>query len=82
MPIPDLRRLVQHEGMKGLYRGYTAGLLGTIHGGVQFYVLEALKRRYVIDKQSHFQMIAFPALSKCIGKIFFFSLKHLVLINR
>ena len=38
--IPNKRRLVQHEGMKGLYRGYTAGLLGTIHGGVQFYVLE------------------------------------------
>jgi len=65
--VQTLARLVRTEGLKGLYRGYTAGLLGTVHGGVQFYVWEALKREYVTDKQSHVQMLAFPALSKCIA---------------
>ena len=63
-----MQRLVKVEGWRGLYRGYTAGLLGTVHGGVQFYVLEELKKHYVVDKQSHLQMILFPAFSKCIGK--------------
>ena len=38
-----LTRLVREEGWRGLYRGYTAGLVGTVHGGVQFYFLELLK---------------------------------------
>ena len=65
-----LRRLYNMEGLTGLYRGYSAGLLGTIHGGVQFYILEWLKRLYVLEgqKQTHFQMLFFPALSKVIGK--------------
>merc|ERR1719312_688454 len=44
-----LRRLYNMEGLTGLYRGYSAGLLGTIHGGVQFYILEWLKRLYVLE---------------------------------
>ena len=66
-----LRRLYNMEGLTGLYRGYSAGLLGTIHGGVQFYILEWLKRLYVLEgqKQTHFQMLFFPALSKVIGKL-------------
>lgn len=65
-----LRRLYNMEGLTGLYRGYSAGLLGTIHGGVQFYILEWLKRLYVLEgqKQTHFQMLFFPALSKVIGE--------------
>jgi len=64
-----LRRLYNMEGLTGLYRGYSAGLLGTIHGGVQFYILEWLKRLYVLEgqKQTHFQMLFFPALSKVIA---------------
>ena len=73
-----MQRLVKVEGWRGLYRGYTAGLLGTVHGGVQFYVLEELKKHYVVDKQSHLQMILFPAFSKCIGNflLFFHSMTH------
>ena len=64
-----LRRLYKTEALFGLYRGYSAGLLGNIYGGVQFYFLELLKRHYVLEgqKQTHFQMIFFPALSKAIG---------------
>ena len=68
--VQVLRRLYNMEAFSGLYRGYSAGLLATVYGGVQFYFLELLKRIYVLEgqKQTHCQMILFPALSKAIGK--------------
>ena len=64
-----MRRLYKSEGISGLYRGYSAGLLGTIHGGVQFYFLEKLKLYFNPNrrKQTQFEMIALPAISKAIG---------------
>lgn len=66
-----LRRLYRSEGFGGLYRGFSAGLLGTIHGGVQFYFLEKLKIYFNPErrKQTNFEMILFPAISKAIAGI-------------
>jgi len=63
-------RLCSQEGLYGLYRGYYAGLIGTVHGGVQFYFLELLKTYFNVDpkNQTDFQMIVIPAISKMIGK--------------
>ena len=62
-------RLYRSEGIFGLYRGYSAGLIGTIHGGVQFYFLELFKKAFNVDpkNQTQFQMIVFPAVSKMLG---------------
>jgi len=64
-----LHRLYKMEGLKGLYRGYYAGLFGTIHGGVQFFFLELFKTRLGVTKQNqtNFQMLALPAASKLIA---------------
>jgi len=64
-----LSRLYTTEGMYGLYRGYYAGLVGTVHGGVQFYFLEKFKIFFDVDPmdQTQFQMIAIPAMSKIIA---------------
>lgn len=64
-----LYRLCGQEGLSGLYRGYYAGLVGTVHGGVQFYVLELLKNYFNVDpkNQTDFQMLVFPACSKMIA---------------
>ena len=68
------------EGLQGLYRGYYAGLFGTIHGGVQFFFLELFKTRLGVTKQnqSNFQMLALPAASKLIGTFFveFYTLRR------
>ena len=65
------RRLYGQEGLTGLYRGYYAGLIGTVHGGVQFYFLELFKRWFNVDplNQTQFQMIVFPAASKMLGLV-------------
>ncbi len=41
-----LTRLYVHEGFRGLYRGFTPGLLGTSHGAIQFMLYEELKKYY------------------------------------
>lgn len=67
--VQTFRRLYSTEGFKGLYRGYYAGLFGTIHGGVQFYFLELFKNYLRITKQNqtNLQMILLPAVSKVIA---------------
>ena len=67
--VQTLSRLWSAEGMRGLYRGYLAGLVGTVHGGVQFYFLERFKEFFNVDRQdqTQFQMIALPAASKMLG---------------
>jgi len=69
--VQTLSRLWSSEGMRGLYRGYLAGLVGTVHGGVQFYFLERFKLLFNVDRrdQTHFQMIALPAASKMLAAI-------------
>lgn len=39
-----LRKTVQREGPRGLYRGLLLGILGTFHGAIQFYTYEWFKR--------------------------------------
>ena len=41
-----LYKLYKHEGVRGLYKGFVPGLLGTSHGAVQFMMYEELKRIY------------------------------------
>ncbi len=41
--IDCLRKTRRAEGLAGLYRGLPAGLLGTVHGAVQFMTYERLK---------------------------------------
>jgi len=39
-------KIVQHEGLSGLYKGFVPGLCGVIHGAIQFMVYEDLKCHY------------------------------------
>ncbi|KAI9294026.1 mitochondrial carrier [Neoconidiobolus thromboides FSU 785] len=42
--VDGLIKLVQFEGIRGMYRGLTPALFGTSHGAVQFMVYEELKK--------------------------------------
>jgi len=68
--LPEtLFRLWRSERFYGLYRGFYAGVLGTVHGGVQFYFLELFKKWLKVDRnnQTNFEMIVIPAASKMIA---------------
>lgn len=41
-------KIMRHEGIQGLYKGFTPGLCGVIHGAIQFMAYEELKNRYNI----------------------------------
>ncbi|XP_003387458.1 PREDICTED: mitochondrial folate transporter/carrier-like [Amphimedon queenslandica] len=41
-----LWKLYKYEGIRGLYKGYIPGLVGTSHGTIQFVVYEELKKTY------------------------------------
>ena len=39
-------KIFKHEGMLGLYKGFTPGLCGVVHGAIQFMAYEELKNCY------------------------------------
>ncbi|XP_076800574.1 solute carrier family 25 member 32-like isoform X2 [Clavelina lepadiformis] len=66
--------LYKQNGIRGLYKGFAPGLLGTSHGAVQFLVYEKLKlwnakRKNVSAeaKMATFDVIAMSAVSKLIA---------------
>ncbi|XP_056650079.1 mitochondrial folate transporter/carrier-like isoform X1 [Monodelphis domestica] len=44
--IDTLVKIYKADGVRGLYRGFMPGLLGTSHGALQFMTYEMLKKRY------------------------------------
>ena len=39
-------KIMKYEGCTGLYKGFTPGLCGVIHGAIQFMAYEELKNKY------------------------------------
>ena len=54
--IDCLSKLIKQEGARGVYAGFGLGLIGTLHGGVQFFVYERIKSAFNLDT-SHFSTI-------------------------
>eukprot|EP00055_Hartaetosiga_balthica_P000894 m.137723 g.137723 ORF g.137723 m.137723 type:complete len:336 (+) comp12231_c0_seq1:179-1186(+) len=44
-----LSTIWKSEGIRGFYKGVLPGILGTTHGGIQFMVYEALKKKFQVD---------------------------------
>lgn len=69
--VDGLRKIYQNEGMRGLYKGYVPGLIGTTHGALQFTAYEQMKSRYNLRrhrdidwKLTNTEYILIAALSK------------------
>lgn len=66
-----LQKLYSREGVRGLYKGMTPGMLGVAHGSLQFMAYEELKSRYnryrVMPEDSKLgtgEYVLFAAMSK------------------
>jgi len=64
-------KIVKHEGIRGLYKGFVPGMFGVSHGAVQFVAYEELKSTYNIynkrpidAKLDSSQYLLFAAVSK------------------
>jgi len=55
-------KISKYEGVSGLYKGFTPGLFGVVHGAIQFMVYEELKNRYNIHHQKPIDTPISPAL--------------------
>lgn len=69
-------KICKFEGVSGLYKGFTPGLFGVVHGAIQFMAYEELKNRY----NNHYQKpidtpispalyLTFAAISKLFAAI-------------
>lgn len=69
-------KIVKHEGVGGLYKGFVPGLFGVIHGAIQFMAYEDLKNRYNIYRGkpidaplSPSTYLMFAAISKLLAAV-------------
>jgi len=69
-----LSKIYRMEGIRGLYKGFTPGLLGISHGAVQFMTYEEMKNYYnqrrgcaVDTRLSTMEYLSFAAMSKIIA---------------
>eukprot|EP00092_Neocalanus_flemingeri_P021389 GFUD01023188.1.p1 GENE.GFUD01023188.1~~GFUD01023188.1.p1 ORF type:complete len:305 (+),score=50.45 GFUD01023188.1:198-1112(+) len=70
------QKIVKHEGIGGLYKGFVPGLCGVIHGAIQFMAYEDLKNRYNVYRGkpidtplSPSTYLMFAALSKLFAAV-------------
>lgn len=70
------KKIIKYEGIRGLYKGFTPGLLGVSHGAVQFMAYEELKTSYnkyrhqpIDAKLKSSEYLLFAAVSKLIAAI-------------
>nr|CAD7455042.1 unnamed protein product [Timema tahoe] len=66
-----LFKIYTHEGVRGLYKGFLPGIVGTSHGALQFMAYEEMKNRYnqykcfpIDTKLTTIDYLTFAALSK------------------
>lgn len=69
--VDALKKVYKYEGIKGLYKGFTPGILGVSHGALQFMAYEEMKKSYtkyygipVNSKLGTLEYLGFAALSK------------------
>lgn len=69
-------KIIKHEGVGGLYKGFVPGLFGVIHGAIQFMAYEDLKNRYNIylgkpidTPLSPYTYLLFAAISKLFAAV-------------
>lgn len=74
--VDAFRKIFKHEGLAGLYKGFTPGLFGVFHGAIQFMTYEELKtwynkyRKKPIDaKLGLTEYLAFAAASKFLAAV-------------
>ncbi|KAL5493216.1 hypothetical protein EMCRGX_G014363 [Ephydatia muelleri] len=72
--IDGLTNLYKYEGLRGCYKGYLAGLVGTSHGAVQFMAYEEMKKLYcnlyslpISTKLGPIEYITMAASSKLVA---------------
>lgn len=67
--IKTLREVwLKEAGIRGLYRGFGAGLLGTSHGAVQFLFYEKMKNTFK-DDRSAFTYLGMSSSSKILASL-------------
>ncbi|PAV57011.1 hypothetical protein WR25_01745 [Diploscapter pachys] len=72
--VDCLSKIWREEGIRGLYKGFTAGILGTSHGALQFMVYNWMKARRIESQHLEnelqlgtFDWLVFSAASKVIA---------------
>ncbi|KHJ79878.1 hypothetical protein OESDEN_20460 [Oesophagostomum dentatum] len=72
--VDCLVKISKEEGIRGLYRGFVPGLIGTAHGALQFMIYNRMKvwrcQRLGLQENAHLDSrdyLVFSALSKCIA---------------
>ncbi|KFD57766.1 hypothetical protein M514_01436 [Trichuris suis] len=62
--IDVLRKTFLTEGIRGLYKGFLPGVIGTSHGALQFMAYEELKTNFGTSEPRVSEHLSFAALSK------------------
>jgi len=82
--FPDgIKRVVKEEGMKGLYKGMTPGLVLTTHGGIQFAVIEEIKKLLHTHHKSDIPLSSKEIFfASSVGKVIATFITHPILVVR
>ncbi|KRY83198.1 Mitochondrial folate transporter/carrier [Trichinella pseudospiralis] len=62
--IDVLVKLYRMDGIRGLYKGYLPGIIGTSHGAIQFMAYDELKKHFGSHEAKAIEHLTFAVLSK------------------
>eukprot|EP00026_Physarum_polycephalum_P013263 Phypoly_transcript_13644.p1 GENE.Phypoly_transcript_13644~~Phypoly_transcript_13644.p1 ORF type:complete len:312 (+),score=27.77 Phypoly_transcript_13644:100-1035(+) len=81
--LDGLRRVVKEEGFRGLYRGMGPGLVLTTHGGIQFAVIEEIKKLQHLYHNSESPLSSKEIFfASSVGKVIATFITHPILVVR